>query len=210
VREIVMMYRQELSDQQGYELFRRAIVERDDEAWTAIHTYFRPLLLGWSRYYCARSPAGEQAEDLADHGLARAWAARAPEQFGRFPNLPTLLAYLRNCVAAAVIDSARGAAVRERLYQGLESRAWAPPEEIVVNTSSRAELWRIVSEVAATEQERIVLHDGFVLALPPRQIQARHPDRFADVAAVYGAKRNLLSRLARCRALQQLRDDLRA
>ena len=49
------MYEQELTDHAGYELFRRAIVERDDEAWAEIHSHYRPLLLSWARQCSSRA-----------------------------------------------------------------------------------------------------------------------------------------------------------
>jgi len=48
------------------------------------------------------------------------------------------------------------------------------------------------------------------LGLPPREILERHQDCFADVPAIYGAKRNMLNRLGRSRDLRQLYRDLRA
>jgi hypothetical protein len=67
----------------------------------------------------------------------------------------------------------------------------------VVHESSCNELWRLVSCVAATTQERTLLHECFVLDLPPRRVLDRHPELFADITAVYTAKRNLLERLKR-------------
>jgi hypothetical protein len=68
----------------------------------------------------------------------------------------------------------------------------------------RANLWRLISQIVLNEQEQIVLRESLVSALPPRDIQARHPDRFADVVAVYRTKRNLLNRLQRNHDLRTL------
>ena len=46
----------------------------------------------------------ESYEDLADHALARAWIALSPARFANFPSLGAVLAYLRACVTAAVVD----------------------------------------------------------------------------------------------------------
>jgi hypothetical protein len=204
------IYQHELSDREGYELFRRAIVERSDDAWTQIYTHYRPLLVAWSRQYRSRSPSAEPPEDIADRALARAWAALSPERFATFASLSALLGYLRSCVGATAIDLTRVEATRERAYQKLEVRVTATPEQIVVERTARAALWRMVARMVTCEAERIVLEESFVLALPPREILDRHPEHFADVGAVYGAKRNLLNRLMRCRDLQKLRDEWRA
>src|SRR5215212_1386373 len=204
------MYEHELTADAGYELFRRAIVERDDEAWAAIHTHYRQLLISWARHASARGPAMGHYEDIADRALARAWSALTAEQFVQFPSLAALLAYLRTCVGAAAIDAARAEATRERAYQKLELPLVTTPEELVLSTLSRDELWGLVSKLVSNEHERIILIESFVLDLPPRTILERHQDCFADVPAIYGAKRNLLNRLERCRDLRQLYRDLRA
>jgi DNA-directed RNA polymerase specialized sigma24 family protein len=204
------MHEHELTDAEGYELFRRAIVERDDEAWAAIHRHFRPLLVAWARQANSRAPAANQHEDIADRALARAWSALGPEQFAQFPSLAALLAYLRTCVGAAAIDEARAEATRERAYQKLNAPVVATPEEVVLGALSRRELWLLINKLVSSEQERIIMVESFVLGLPPRTILERHQDRFTDVPAIYGAKRNLLNRLERCRDLRQLYQDLRA
>jgi hypothetical protein len=204
------MHEHELSDQVGYELFRRAVVERDGEAWAAIHAHFRPLLIGWARQAGARAPSDGHYEDIADRALERAWLALSADQFAQFPSLAALLAYLRTCVGAATIDDARAEATRERVYQRLEAPSVATPEELVLGALSRAELWRLVDGVVSGEHERIILIESFVLGLPPRAILERHQDRFADVPEIYGIKRNLLNRLERSRDLRQMYQDLSA
>jgi DNA-directed RNA polymerase specialized sigma24 family protein len=202
------MHEHEQTEDAGYELFRRAIVDRDDEAWSAIYAKFRPLLLCWARHAIARTPAIGQYEDIADRALARAWSALSAEQFPQFPSLAALLAYLRTCVGAAAIDAARAEATRERAYQKLDLPSVTTPEELVLGAQNRDELWRLVSNVASNVDDRIILIESFVLALPPRAILERHQDRFADVPSIYAAKRNLLNRLERCRDLRQLYREL--
>jgi hypothetical protein len=76
------------------------------------------------------------------------------------------------------------------------------PERIALAEAERAELWRLVIQCAASEQERIALLESFVYLLPPRAIQERHPDLFADTRAVYRAKCTLLERLRRATSFQ--------
>jgi hypothetical protein len=204
------MHEHELTEEAGYELFRRAIVERDEQAWAAIYTHYRLLMISWARHASARTSPTGQYEDIADRALARAWSALSADQFTQFPSLAALLGYLRACVGAAVIDAARAEATRARAYQRLELPAAATPEELVLGAQSRDELWRLLNELVSTEHERIILIESLVLGLPPRTILERHQDCFADVPAIYGAKRNLLNRLGRSRDLRQMYQNLRA
>lgn len=197
----------------GYELFRRAIVERDEHAWADIYARYRPLLIAWSRNCSASASIRDDHHDIADRALARAWSALSPARFAQFPSLSALLAYLRACVGAAAIDYVRSQNSFERVIQRIETDAQvgpeqAVPEQLVVERAERNELWQIASQLPENEQERTVLNETFVLNLPPRKIQARHPHLFASVSEVYSAKRNLLGRLQRSPELRRLREEM--
>ena len=187
----------------GYELFRRAILLHDQEAWTEISARYRPMLIGWALQCSAMGSTDEQCDDIADRALARAWVALSPERFAQFPNLASLLAYLRTCVTATAIDAARAQTVRERAYSKLDLAPTATPEQVVLDELERDELWQVVLATAACEQERVVLVESFQLDLPPRTILARHPDLFDTIGAVYLAKRHLLGRLQRSPEVQR-------
>ena len=199
----------ELSMQDAeYEVFRRAIVDRDDDAWAAIYERYRSLLVTWARNNSTTAQIGEYYDDIADQAFARAWTALSPQQFDHFSSLAKLLAYLRTCVMAVVIDYARARASRERMFLKLEVEALATPEEEVLDDIGRVELWQLVRRLVETEQERTILLENFVLDLPPRVIMARHPEMFRTISTVYFAKRNLLARLQRNHDLQTLRQEL--
>lgn len=181
----------------GYELFRRAILARDEDAWIEIGTRYRAMLIAWAGQSSVMGSIDEGCEDVADRALARAWAALTPERFISFPNLAALMGYLRTCVSATAIDMARARTVRERAYQKLDPAVSATPEQVVMDELERNELWRAVLGAIECVRERTVLIESFQLNMPPRTILARHPDLFADVGDVYLAKRHLIGRLQR-------------
>lgn len=187
----------------GYELFRRAILQHDGDAWIEISASYRPMLISWANQCSASGSTDEQCEDIADRAFARAWVALTPERFGQFPTLAALLAYIRTCVLATAIDSARAQNVRERTYSKLEISPVATPEEVVLDELERDELWQAAIDAAASERERVVLLESFQLELPPRVILARHPKLFASIGEVYLAKRHVLARLQRSAAVRR-------
>ena len=199
----------ELSEHdEGYELFRRAIVDRDEDAWREIHARYRALLIAWAHHTSAATEIGEGYEDIADQAFARAWMALSPDHFAQFPHLAGLLAYLHACVTAVAIDYARAQAARRRVFQKLEISSSATPEEIVLTEMDQIELWQFVNRLAVSEQERIVLIETFVFDLPPRTIVARHRGMFVDAGMVYATKRNLLARFQRNDELRRRCRDL--
>jgi hypothetical protein len=195
------------SEPAAYALFRRAIVDRDDNAWADIYTEYRPLLLSWARQASTRASSPNPYEDIADRALTRAWSALSPNNFAQFPSLAALLGYLRACVGAAAIDSARAEATRERAYQKLTSPEVATPEQEALDQLRNDELWKLVGDLVLSEPERTILVETFVLGLSPRQIQSRHQDMFLELEYVYRLKRSLVNRLKRNRELRQFYEE---
>ena len=173
------------SQQDSYELFRRAIVERDEQAWIESATRYRPLLAAWASRCSASAALTESYDDLADQAFARAWSALSPERFASFPTLAALLAYMRACVTTTVIDHARSELSRERMEQAIQADEVATPEQLIMDQFQRQEIWRLAETAVASEQERVVLRETFVYDLPPRAILRRHPDLFANAHAIY-------------------------
>jgi DNA-directed RNA polymerase specialized sigma24 family protein len=191
----------------GHELFRRAIVEGDEMAWSEGMRRYRTLLVYWASRCAAKASIGECGDDIADQAISRAWTALSAVDFNRFPNLASILAYLRACVTSAVIDCARGQQAAERLAQAYEMRQVATPEQIAIEQYDRQALWKIVFSNVQSEQERVVLVETFVHAQPPRAILARYPQLFASAHDVYNVKRNVFERLKRCPELRRLYGD---
>jgi DNA-directed RNA polymerase specialized sigma24 family protein len=191
----------------SYELFRRAIVHRDEEAWAAIYRRYRSLLIAWAARSSVRAYLHAECADIADQALARAWAALTPERFAAFPSLAKLLSYLHACVETTAIDSARAQASRERLAQRLAAAPPATSDQAVLADLDREALWHTVSALAGTPAERVVLVESFAYGLPPGEICARHPQIFSTVRNVYNVKRKLFARLQRNREVLRLTEE---
>jgi DNA-directed RNA polymerase specialized sigma24 family protein len=189
----------------SYELFRRAVVEGDEQAWSTIALRYRNLMIAWATRCSAAHATGEPCEHLADQAFTRAWMALSAEQFAAFPNLAAILAYLRRCVTTTVIDAARSRACYDRAFGdgAMEGSAIVSAEQYVLERIERVEFWRLINSLTRTEEERVVLYERFVLDLAPRTILKRHSALFQDIAAVYAAIRNLCDRLRRHKQLAQ-------
>lgn len=194
------------ADVDGYEIFRHAIVERDERAWATIHARYRLLLVTWANHCGASTATSEAAADIADRALARAWIALTPKRFTAFPTLAHVLAYLRACVRTTAIDCARAQIAAERSV--ISADPIASPEQVVLANFDRAALWHMVLGLVTTPSEHIALVTSCVYGLPPRAIQSRYPQLFPDVAAVYATKRNLFYRLRRHYEVLRLCEEL--
>jgi DNA-directed RNA polymerase specialized sigma24 family protein len=187
------------SDRYCFELFRRAVVERDDAAWAAVVAQYREPLRYW---------LGGPQED-SDEGVSAAferfWRAVSAQKFARFSALPAILQYLKMCAHTVVIDRRRAMRVTA-LEQTLEEAPELPDgeeiEERVTNRVDAGAFWQEVRRILSDERELRVIYLSYVIGLTPRAICARFDGEFPNVQEVYRLKRSALERLRRVPTLQ--------
>jgi hypothetical protein len=184
----------------AYELFRRALVERDEPAWGHLYQLYSAQVERWVLRSSGFARTGESGEFLVGAAFVRFWRAVTPERFAGFETLGALLRYLRCCASGAVIDMGRTLSWSEMLPEEARDRELASPyvlDEEVLAGVAQAEFWLYVDAQLSGEAERVVLHCSFVLGMRPGEIQRRYPQLFASVDEVYSARRNALRRLRR-------------
>jgi hypothetical protein len=191
----------------AYELFRRALVERDDIAWESVYNHYRGLVESWVRRSGAFASSGESSEYFVTSVFTRFWQAVTPERFMSFTSLAALLHYLQLCANCVVIDSVRAQSWAEMLPEESASGSQLPqvsPDEEAMDRVSRGEFWTYINDLLQDEAERVVLYCSFVLGLKPGDIFARRSDLFTCIHDVYNVKRNILGRLSRNQELRQM------
>lgn len=195
-----------------FELFRRALVEKDQQAWGYIYLQYRPLVRAWVERHNAFPALGESAAYFVNRAFEKMWSAVPPEKFERFSDLKGLLRYLQMCVHSVIIDEVRRSE-RYRYAAGLDDAISAPGtttpsvERHVLQEVDRTKVWTCLEERMRSEKERLVLECAFVLDLKPRMIAARYPEIFRSVDEVYRVKQNLLARLRRDSELRNCLDE---
>jgi len=191
----------------GYELFRRALAERDELAWEYLYQLFSPMVERWVRRNSVFARSGESSEFLVGAVFFRFWRAITPERFAAFPNLSALLHYLRCCASGAVIDSARTQSWAEILPEETiehELVSDDAPDTEALDSICRDEFWRHLNALLNGEAERVVMYCSFVLGMRPGDILSRCRNLFSQVAEIYSVRRNVLKRLSRHQELRQM------
>jgi hypothetical protein len=193
-----------------FELFRRAILERNQLAWSSLYTQYRPLVAGWVERHSSFATSGEETQYFVNRAFEQMWSALNAEKFARFPDLKALLRYLQMCVHSAIIDSVRGGKTvqGEPLdLQGDLGPAGPDVAEEAIEGLHGRELWAWIETQLNDEKERLVLYGSFALALKPREIYTRFAPSFRDVSEVYRVKENVLARLRRAPELRKFAAD---
>ncbi len=186
-----------------FELFRLALVKRDEAAWRAIYAQYEGLVARWVHAY-AIGFLDKEPEDSVNEAFARMWQYGArPETAGKLDGLGKCLAYLKKCAWSSVEDYRRRQD-KDALAKGVTFDNWqeqdapAPSlEDQAERDELLAELRQALEETLQTRQEHLVAEESWVYGQTPRQIQARYPETFANVEGVSQIKRNIVKRLRR-------------
>ncbi len=177
-----------------WELFRRAIVEDDQQAWQALYVQYRWLVVKWS------TGADLDADDVVTETFARFWEAVRNRDFvARFPTMKRVMAYLKRCARTLAIDAARRREHQQLVREALSARAKVighdSPGETAEEQVSVQELKAHLDSRLRDEDERLVFWLSYDTGLKPREIAAQHPQRFADARAVSRIKGRIWERL---------------
>ena len=92
------------NDRYCLELFRRAIVKRDDDAWACIYQQYAPLVLTWVTQHQSAAPMLGQdgSAPLVNAAFAKFSQALTPAKMENFDSLAAILKYLKMCVHSVV------------------------------------------------------------------------------------------------------------
>lgn len=183
-----------------YELFRRALIARDEAAWSAIYAQYTPLAVSWVEHHASFASCDEDTLYFVNRAFEKMWSALTPPKFAGFSDLKALLRYLQLCVHSVIIDYTRTAqpapvTATEATWQGLERE--------VLDELTRNELWQRIGVHLNDSREEQLLYYRYALGLKPREICQRFGADFPDVGEVYVMTQNILARLRRDEALRR-------
>ncbi len=188
-----------------YELFRRALAQRNSEAFAELMHNYRGLVEGWVRRHPKFGDTNEDVEMFAQTAFERLWMAIPPARFGRFVDLRSLLKYLQMCTHCSIADYLRA---REPTFPLEPDDPDAPTREPVAPEASltlaeRGEIWNAVLAEMRSDKERVVFNCCYALEMKPSEVYEEHGDVFASVQEVYRTKQNVLERLRRNEGLRR-------
>jgi len=193
-------YKQTRQSSQGacFELFRLALVERDEAAWEVIYRQYQALVTYWVSNYSRFSHTDEEAPFFVNEAFTRMWQyGSRPPIASQLDVLDKCLSYLKLCVGSAIEDYLRRkkkdaltTAVSLQDHEG-------PLLSVGFHEPLLPELNQVLEETIQDERERLVAEESWTYDLAPRQIRAHSPDNFATVEEINQIKRNLIKRLRR-------------
>ena len=190
-----------------YELFRRAVLQRVEEAWSLLVEQYLPEVLNWVQHDENFHATGEEALYFANRAFERLWQGITPQKFANYPSLNALLRYLQMCASTAIIDHMRTKAHRtiQQSVPLAETINLPNPlqEAMLWQETEREEFWQLVQKHLKDEREFWLLYYRYAQDLMPQKICERYPEQFPNVDEVYLMLQNIMVRLRRAPGLQK-------
>ncbi|MEP6894110.1 MAG: hypothetical protein ABI986_00755 [Chloroflexota bacterium] len=186
-----------------FELFRRAISERDQFAWDMICKQYKPLMADWwVKPHRGFKAGNEDLDEIINRTYEKFWSALTPEKFSKFSDLKPLLNYLKMCVESVIIDQNRKIEPPTQYPVDNDSPIWGKdpgltPEEKMLDDEKRRYFRDWINSRLHDDKERLVVYGSFDLDLKPQELCDKFPNIFRDVDEVYTIKQNIINRLRR-------------
>ena len=182
-------------DRYCIELFRRALVEQMDEAWSALQQCFSETVRSWLWSHPGHDVAlrRDSEENYVAQTFSRFWYA-VHSRHVEFSSLNAALSYLHATLNGILTDTLRS---QLRSKNVPLPEPGFPEEPALEENHDSQETWEIISSLLTDERERRVAYLLYYCGLKPREVVVRCPQEFSDVKEVYRLNHNIIDRLRR-------------
>ena len=189
------------NDRYCLEIFHRAMVRHDPQAWELLQQRFAPTVKAWMRNHPHRDIAcrHQSEEDYVADTFVRVWQASMRNRL-EFDTLAAALSYLKISLQGAVIDKLR-AYSRPKEAPLPEPGSDAPHVEEPASEDEYGshDMWEVIRSLLPNKRERRLAYLLYYCGLKPREVMQYCPKEFSDIQEIYRLTRNILERLMRNR-----------
>ena len=178
------------NDQCCLEIFRRALLQQDSQAWSVLMERFHSIVLSWVR----RHPQSQAVRDIDSEEnyvaltFERFWRVTVRNKTLEFNTLAGALVFLRACVNSVIIDTLRSQK-EISIPENFERVAPEPDES--------NQRWEVIKGFIPNAREQRLAYLLYYCGLKPRQIVQFLPQEFNDVHEIFRLTRNIIDRLRR-------------
>ena len=194
--ELVKRRRKEAADDSYcLEIFRRAILERDDEAWSILQGCFSENVRIWIRSHANSNLAllRDSEENYVAQTFSRFWVT-VHEQHSEFRTLNKALSYLHATLDSIFRDMMRS---HRRSQEVPLPEQDSPEEPAAEQPDDDLDVWNTLLGLLNNERERRVVQLLYYHGLTPKKIVKHFPQEFSNEKEIYRVNYNIVVRLRR-------------
>ena len=160
-----------------FELFRRALEDRIQQALENVREIYQPQLLRWVMSHPLFDMTGETAEYFSSIAFSQFYFALLESKFHRFPTLAHLMAYMKMCVHSAVAQYVRD-------YRP-DSSVPLMEMDFPVSTNQFADvqaeqLWEHICRLLPDKNQRLLARCAFIFEMKPSDIAQLYPKHWSN------------------------------
>jgi hypothetical protein len=185
-------------DRYSLEIFRRAALEHDREAWEILYHQFYESVRLWFRRHPYRVVAlrYETENNYIDDTFKRFWQWSSKQHGPEFTSLAAAFKALHLCLNSTIMDTLRTyARAREEALPDFTQGEDSPLQ--AEDSYHQDDWWCVVEAILTHPRERRVIYLLYHCGLKPREIIQHCPGEFASEQEIYRLTRNALDRLRR-------------
>ena len=198
--------RQPNATQYCFELFRRALAEGVEEAFTWIYLVYERQVVSWVHRYPRFDETGEADDFFVNSAFSKFYYAVKGPKFERFSSVPSLLMYLKLCVHTAIAQYIRDQQKLQEISTDNEAAGLVirdrQQEDSLERGTDAAELWALICRLLPAPADQLLARCVFTLDMKPAEIMIAYPGR-------WGAEREISVALYRIRRLLRQNPELR-
>ena len=185
------------NDQYYLEMFHRAMVHHEPDAWEFLQQCFSPLVRSWMRNH----PQGNLAcrFELEEHYVAttftRVWQASMINRL-EFDSLDAALSYLKLSLQGTILDTLRASSQpREVPLPNADSPTISSEKQEIKDEYKSSDLWESIKSLLHDDRERRLAYLLFHCGLKPREIVCYYSAEMGDMQEIILLTRNIMERL---------------
>lgn len=163
-----------------YELLRRALAAKSDEALQAVYDIYFPQFRSWVLKHPSFPYVDETSEYFASDAFTKFYFALRGERFAQFPTVGQMFQFAKVCVHNAVAQYARDHANNDAPLPDMDfldnHNPWAEWEA--------GELWDLIEDLLSNDRQRKLADWAFALEMKPAEIVATFPEEWENERSV--------------------------
>ena len=187
------------NEQYCLEIFHRALVQHDQDAWELLQERFKPMVRAWMHKHPHQDIAchHQPVEYYAAHTFKRVWQSSIRNTL-EFDTLSTALRYLKLSLQGVVIDALR---VYSRPYEAPLSDIGSEPDTYhsgaptTEDNYGSSEVWDNIKGQLSNKRERRLVFLFYHCNLKPKEIVRNYPEEFSGIQEIYQLTWNIMERL---------------
>lgn len=158
-----------------YELWRRALVDRQEQAFDSVYVIYEDQVRRWVYSHTWFYQVDESIDHFVSAAFTSLYFALQGDKFAQFDSVPQVLAYLKRCVHTAIAEYLRKLEADTVPFPDNSPPARTPGPSARIEIQ---EMWQHICNLLPLEKDRLLAHCMFILDMKPLAIVAEFPQHW--------------------------------